>query len=43
VWIVEQRGNGKNPTEDKDIYQKMSLRIIGVQSIKRIGKQDSKK
>ena len=40
---MEQRGNGKNPTEDKDIYQKMSLRIISVQSVRKIRKQDSGK
>ena len=40
---MEQRRNGKNPTENKDIHQKMPLRIIGVQNVKRIGKQDNGK
>ena len=41
--IVGQKESGKSPIKDKDILQWGFSRIIDVQSIKRIGKQDNGK
>jgi len=43
MWIVKWKKNGGNPIKDKDIHQKSSLRMIGVQNVRRIGKWDNEK